>query len=163
MNEQATTVESKARGGKYLTFCLGNEEYGLEILKVREIIGMQDLTAVPRTAPYVRGVMNLRGKVIPVVDLRMKLGMDAVETTRLTAIVVVQVRQTELGLIVDQVEEVLNVADEIVQDAPQLGMSIEDDLVLGLAKTQRGVTILLDADNVVQIDGLPTEAAAEQN
>ena len=160
MTQQAVITENsqhKARGGKYLTFCLAREDYGLEILKVREIIGMQDLTAVPRTASYVKGVMNLRGKVIPVIDLRMKLGMVAAETTRLTAIIVAQVDQAEVGLIVDKVSEVLDVDAKDIEDAPAVG-DVDASLILGLGKTERGVTILLEIDKVLSGSAMVTDA-----
>src|ERR1700759_4745255 len=117
-----TIDATAAKGGKYLTFALGKEEYGLEILKVREIIGYMDITAVPRTPSYVRGVINLRGQVISVVDLRAKFDMDRAERTEQTCIIVVEInrdgRKLNTGIVVDKVSEVLNIASEAVEEAP---------------------------------------------
>lgn len=164
----ATTPEKKAddRGGKYLTFALGNEEYGLRILKVREIIGFMEITAVPRTPPHVRGVINLRGQVISVVDLRSKFGMPPRERTEETCIIVVEThaadRKVSIGLIVDRVSEVLNIADENIEDAPSFGDGSADaEFILGMGKIGPAVKILLDIDRVLDGDASPaaTEAA----
>ena len=117
-----STTTTRARGGKYLTFALGREGYGIEILKVREIIGYMDITAVPRTPPYVKGVINLRGQVISVIDLRAKFAMPEAERTEETCIIVVETasagRKVSIGLVVDKVSEVLNIAEENIEDAP---------------------------------------------
>lgn len=139
--------------GKYLTCNLDEETYGLEILKVQEIIGMQDITKVPRTPEYVKGVINLRGKVIPVVDLRMKFGMEEVETTRKTCIIVIQVsrgvRKVITGIVVDEVSEVLNISAEEIEPSPSFGTQIDTAFILGMAKTKDEVKILLDIDKVL--------------
>ncbi len=146
------------REGKYLTFALGPEEYGLEILKVREIIGYMDITAVPQTPEYVRGVINLRGQVIPVVDLRSKFGMDTTETTDQTCIIVVEIsqegRKFSTGIVVDHVQEVLDIAGEHIEDAPQFGSSVATDFILGMGKIGDAVKILLDIDKVLAADDL---------
>ena len=126
MTQEATTQvtsETSERAGKYLTFVLAEEEYGLEILKVREIIGAMDITSVPRTPDYVKGVINLRGKVIPVVDLRLKFDMAEIERTEETCIIVVNVGDVEMGIIVDKVSEVLDIAEEEIEDPPAFGAS----------------------------------------
>lgn len=144
-----------SRGGKYLTFCLGKEEYGIEILKVREIIGLMDITAVPRTPSYVRGVINLRGQVISVVDLRAKFAMPTTERTEQTCIIVVEVRhpadgrKLSTGIVVDRVSEVLNIPGDNVEDAPTFGASIRTDFILGMGKVGQAVKILLDIDRVL--------------
>ncbi len=145
------TAEALAlnRGGKYLTFFLGGEEYGLEILKVQEIIGMMDITPVPRTPHYVRGVLNLRGKVIPIVDLRLKFGMEAVAQTDETCIIVVQAQGVQMGTVVDQVSEVLDIPVEDIEDAPSFGASVDTDYILGIGKTEGRVRLLLDIDKVL--------------
>ena len=143
---QAGTGE---RAGKYLTFSLGGEEYGLEILKVREIIGMMDITAVPRTPNFVKGVINLRGKVIPVVDLRLKFGMPAVEHTAQTCIIVVRVGEVEMGIVVDQVSEVMNIVAEEIEDTPSFGVDVNTEFILGMGKANGKVTILLDISKVL--------------
>jgi purine-binding chemotaxis protein CheW len=141
------------RAGKYLTFALGREEYGLEILKVREIFGYMDVTAVPRTPPYVRGVINLRGQVISVVDLRAKFGMERADRTDQTCIIVVEIgrggRKLSTGIIVDKVSEVLNIAAEHIEDAPEFGDEINTDFILGMGKIGNSVKILLDIDRVL--------------
>ena len=138
--------------GKYLTFALGAEEYGLEILKVREIIGYMDITAVPQTPDYVKGVINLRGQVIPVVDIRTLFGMDPKDVTEQTCIIVVEVQRRHTfstGVVVDRVSEVMDVAGEDIEDAPQLGDSINTDFILGMGKINGSVKILLDIDRVL--------------
>ncbi len=147
--------------GKYLTFALGPEEYGLEILKVREIIGYMDITAVPQTPEYVRGVLNLRGQVIPVIDLRTKFGMDTTDVTEQTCIIVVEITQHNksfsTGIIVDRVEEVLDIDGKDIENAPQFGTDVDTDFILGMGKIGDSVKILLDIDKVlgsVDIAGL---------
>lgn len=138
-----------ARGGKYLTFFLGSEEYGVEILKVREIIGLMPITRVPRTPASVRGVINLRGKVIPVVDLRLKFGLEAADHGQRTCIIVVQAGGVELGVVIDRVSEVSDVAEDEVEDTPAFGAEIETDYLLGIAKSGGRVKLLLDIDRVL--------------
>jgi purine-binding chemotaxis protein CheW len=145
-------------GGKYLTFKLAGEEYGLEILKVREIIGLMDITAVPRTPDFVKGVINLRGKVIPVVDLRLKFGMATVEHTAETCIIVVHVGEVEMGIIVDRVSEVLNIAADAIESTPSFGANVNTEFILGMGKVGGRVSILLDIDKVLA--GSELEAVA---
>jgi len=139
--------------GKYLTFELGDESYGLQILKVQEIIKMQEITKVPRTPDYVKGVINLRGKVMPVIDLRKTFGMEEVEASRDTCIIVVQVQRGEasviLGVIVDKVSEVLEISGEEIEPPPSFGTQVDTHFILGMAKTKDSVKILLDIDKVV--------------
>jgi len=137
------------RAGKYLTFVLANEEYGLEILKVREIIGMMSTTAVPGMPDYVNGVINLRGKVIPVIDLRKKFGMPSTEQTSETCIIVVDVRSNLMGLVVDQVSEVLDINGHDIEDAPEIGVTMKNSFILGMAKSKGRVKILLDINSVL--------------
>jgi purine-binding chemotaxis protein CheW len=148
---QLSTVPTTGRelGGKYLTFKLAEEEYGLEILKVREINGLMDITAVPRTPAFVKGVINLRGKVIPVVDLRLKFGMSSVESTEQTCIIVVDVGGIEMGIVVDQVSEVLNIPSGEIEPPPSFGVSVDTDFILGMGKANNRVTILLDISKVL--------------
>jgi purine-binding chemotaxis protein CheW len=145
------TVEEKE--GKYLTFALGNEEYGLEILKVREIIGYMEITAVPQTPNYVKGVINLRGQVIPVVDLRAKFGMETAKVTEETCIIVVEIKQDgrkfSTGIVVDHVQEVLDIEGENIEEAPQFGSTVKTDFILGMGKVGESVKILLDIDKVL--------------
>jgi len=139
--------------GKYLTFALAHEEYGLEILKVREIIGYMDITAVPQTPHHVKGVINLRGQVIPVIDLRAKFGMETTDVTEETCIIVVEISQGShkfsTGIVVDHVQEVLDIAGEDIEEAPQFGSSVNTDFILGMGKIGDTVKILLDIDRVL--------------
>jgi len=139
--------------GKYLTFSLAEEEYGIGILKIKEIIGMMSITSVPRTPDYVRGVINLRGKVIPVIDLRLRFRMPEKEYTDRTCIVVVEIggqdMELVIGIVVDSVSEVLNIKQEEIEPTPAFGTSLDTDYILGMAKVDGGVKILLDIDTVL--------------
>ena len=142
---------------KYLTFKLAEEEYGVEILKVRELIGLMNITAVPRMPVYMKGVINLRGKVIPVVDLRLKFGLDEIEYTEQTCIIVVDVGQ-EIGIIIDAVSEVLDIAGDNIEPAPAMGASVDTSFILGMGKVGDAVKILLDIDKVLTTDELVNAA-----
>jgi purine-binding chemotaxis protein CheW len=141
------------RQGKYLTFHLGSEEFGIQVLKVREIMGVQDITAVPHTPEYVKGVINLRGKVIPVISLRLKFGMPEIEYNQRTCIIVVQIQgesgPIQMGIIVDGVSEVLTLAISDIEDTPDFGQGISTPYILGMAKSKGRVKILLDIDGVL--------------
>src|SRR5713226_7769151 len=136
-------------GGKFLMFFLASEEYGIEILKVQEIIGMMNITRVPRTPHFIRGVINLRGKVIPVVDLRLKFGMESKEQTAETCIIVVQTAGIEMGIIVDKVSEVRAIAGRDIEDAPSFGAGVDTDYIFGIGKSDGRVKLLLDIDKVL--------------
>ena len=150
---KAGTSPTTDWGGKYLTFLLAEEEYGLEILKVREIIGIMDITRVPQTPNFVRGVINLRGKVIPVVDLRSKFGLPGKEYNDQTCVIVVDVGVL-IGVIVDTVQEVHNIAATEIEESPRLGGSIDTSFILGMGKVNGSVKILLDIDRVLTSEGL---------
>ena len=141
------------RAGKHLIFQIGTEEFGTEVLKVREIMGLQDITSIPQVPPYVKGVINLRGKVIPVIDLRLKFGMEPQEYTPRTCIVVVRTQQGDedlmIGMIVDGVVEVLNLAAEDIEDTPDFGPGVVTPYLIGMAKIKGMVKTLLDIDKVV--------------
>jgi purine-binding chemotaxis protein CheW len=149
----AGAAQTDARAGKYLVFHLDKEEFAIQVQKVREIMGVQEITQVPQTPAHVKGVINLRGKVIPVVDLRLKFGMEPAEYTHRTCIVVVQVtgsRDTTLmGVVVDGVAEVLQVAASDVEETPSFGQDVAIPYVMGLAKLKGKVKILLDIDQVM--------------
>jgi len=142
-----------SREGKYLTFSLASEEYGIGILKVREIIGMMSITPVPQTPEFVKGVINLRGKVIPVIDLRLRFGLDATAYTERTCIIVVEIHgesgSIPMGIVVDAVSEVLNIRSADIENTPSFGVKLNTDFILGMAKTDGGVKILLDIDKVL--------------
>ena len=140
---------TQGRGGKFLTFFLAGEEYGLEILKVQEIIGMMDITPVPRTPEHIRGVINLRGKVIPIVDLRLKFGMPGTERTAETCIIVVEANAVQTGIVVDQVSEVLDIEGPEIEDTPVFGADVQTDFILGIGKSGSRVKLLLDIDRVL--------------
>ena len=141
------------RAGKYLTFELKGEIYGLEILKVQEIMGLMNVTHVPRTPDFIRGVINLRGRVIPVIDLRLKFGMESMEDTERTCIIVVQFRSVSaamtMGIIVDAVREVINIESEQIEDTPSFGADTNTDFILGVGKVNQKVVMLLDVDKVL--------------
>ena len=146
------------RTGKYLTFHLGNEEFAIQVLRVREIMGIQEVTAVPQTPSYVKGVINLRGKVIPVVDLRLKFGLAELEYTPRTCIIVVQIESDAgklmIGVVVDAVSEVLTLQSGDIEDTPDFGNGVATPYLLGMAKIKGKVKILLDIDMVLSSQDL---------
>lgn len=158
MSELAGIMDQavKAMGekeGKYLTFTLNNEEYGIGILKIREIIGMMPFTTIPQTPEFLKGVINLRGKWIPVIDLRLKFGMETMAYTDRTSIVVVEVERQSgivvIGIVVDAVSEVLDIKGGASEEIPALNTKLDRDYIHGLARMEGGVKILLDIDGVV--------------
>lgn len=162
----SATLANK-RGGKYLTFALGDEEYGIDALKVQGILGMQPITPMPQAPPYVKGITTVRGKVAPIISARLKLGMHEVEYTSETCIILVALKSSWAGLIVDTVRDVIDIYESQIQDPPLLG-SCGDDEVIGLAKVSNDVKILLDIEktlaDVIPDDepddkaGLPTKS-----
>lgn len=156
-----STTLTQSRAGKYLTFFLAGEEYGLEILKVSEIIGLQPITRVPRMPEFVRGVINLRGKVIPITDLRRKFGMAA-EDSEDSCIIVVQMKGIQTGIVVDRVSEVVAVAEGDIEDAPSFGAGIRTEFLLGIAKAGDRVKLLLDIDKVLATSEIEALQAAQQ-
>ncbi|NVM21191.1 MAG: purine-binding chemotaxis protein CheW [Desulfobacterales bacterium] len=164
MTEGETMDHAKAvtnREGKYLTFALADEEYGIGILKVKEIIGMMTITTVPQTPEFVKGVINLRGKVIPVGDLRLRFGIEASDYTERTCIIVVELEGTgdgagvvQIGIVVDSVSEVLSIKGDEIEDTPTFGTEYNTDYILGMAKIEGGVRILLDIDQVLNAQEL---------
>lgn len=150
---ESQSPEREKRGGMYLTFKLAGEEYGLEILKVREIIGLIDITHVPGSAEYIRGVINLRGKVIPVVDLRNKFGMATAVDTDQTCIIVTEITIADsnvmIGIAVDAVSEVLDIKDKVIEDPPRFGGDLDTRFILGMARIRDQIKILLDIDMVL--------------
>jgi purine-binding chemotaxis protein CheW len=150
---EAPLKSKEERAGKYLAFHLGNEEFGIQVLKVREIMGLQEITAVPHTPSYTKGVINLRGKVIPVIDLRRKFGMPEAEYTQRTCIIVTEVEGEAgsllIGAIVDGVNEVLNLVAGDIEDTPDFGGEVNTTGLLGMAKVKGKVKILLDIDQVM--------------
>jgi purine-binding chemotaxis protein CheW len=144
------------REGKYLTFTMAEEDYGIGILKIKEIIGMMPITPIPQTPDFVKGVINLRGKVIPVVDLRLRFGMEAKDYAERTCIIVVEIAGQSgtviIGIVVDAVSEVLNIKKDDIEDTPTFGTSLNTDYIFGMAKMEGGIKILLDIDRVLSSD-----------
>jgi purine-binding chemotaxis protein CheW len=156
---ECTSTGAQKSAGKYLTFNLQRESYGIDVLKVREIIRLTNITAVPQMPDYVKGVINLRGKIIPVIDLRLRFGFAEVKDTDLTCIIVVQVklpdgRNTQMGLTVDGVEEVVNLAVGDIEETPDFGGKISTDYMVGMAKVKGTVKTLLNIDRVIASDEL---------
>lgn len=156
---ETSNVRARAAAGKYLTFVLGHESYGIAVLKIREIIRLLDITPVPQMPAYVKGVINLRGKVIPVVDLRIKFQLSKADTTERTCIIVVQVNlpsgaRPQMGLIVDAVEEVANIGTGEIEETPDFGAALATDYILGMAKVKGAVKTLLDIDRVVAAEAV---------
>ncbi len=151
---EAVSAEKEIIEGKFLTFVLGKEEYGIEILKVREIIGLMDITTVPQTPEYMKGVINLRGKVIPVIDLRLKFSLQEEEHTQETCVIVVEVNSTSIGLIVDSVSEVSDISGEEIENAPSFGQGIDTSFIMGLGKVKEKIIILLDIEAVLSSEEL---------
>ncbi len=158
MNHETKTIDQAInamteREGKYLTFSMAGEEYGIGILKIKEIIGMMPITTVPQTPEFVKGVINLRGKVIPIVDLRARFGMDTIDYTERTCIIVVEIEGDSgtvmIGVVVDAVSEVLNIKGEDIEETPTFGTKLNTDYILGMAKMEGSVKILLDIDRVL--------------
>ncbi|MBU0681593.1 MAG: chemotaxis protein CheW [Proteobacteria bacterium] len=151
--------EIKSAEGKYLTFTLANEEFGLSILKVREIIGYVDVTLIPQIPDYAKGVINLRGKVIPIIDLRVRFGMPATPHTERTCIIVVEISAPKddvmlVGIVVDAVSEVMHIKAGEIEPPPSFGNDMDSNYILGMAKTEKDVKILLDIDRVINAQEL---------
>ncbi len=153
------------REGKYLTFSLDREEYGIGILKVKEIIGMMRITPVPQTPEFVKGVINLRGKVIPVIDLRLRFGMEMIDYNERTCIIVVEINtnsgKIHTGIVVDSVSEVLNIKNSDIEDTPSFGTKLDTDYILGIAKMGGGAKILIEIDRALssqELDALEAVA-----
>lgn len=161
MASEAKKTEA-IEGGKFLTFLLKEEEYGIEILRVREIMGLIDITPVPQTPSYVKGVINLRGKVFPVIDLRTKFDMPEAEYTEETCIVVVDLNNFQMGIIIDTVLEVLDIKSESIEPAPSFGAKVDTDYIYGMGKIDDKVKILLDITKVLTTEELVSVSAMQK-
>jgi len=156
MSEAATKekeVDSQSdvdvKGGKFLTFFLGDEEYAIEILKVQEIIGLMTITPVPKMPDYIRGVLNLRGKIVPVMNLRTRFGLEEIEDTDETCIIVIQNKEYLMGVLVDKVSEVVDIATSEIEDVPSIGTGEQSEYLAGIGKTDDSVKMLLEVDKVL--------------
>ena len=143
------SIKVDSRAGKYLTFFLASEEYGVEILKVQEIIGRMPITPVPLTSRYIRGVINLRGKIHPIMDLNVKFGMEETRVTDETCIIVIKTSSLMMGILVDKVSEVVNVASGDIEDTPSFGQDVNTEYLLGVGKTGGRIRLLLDIEKVI--------------
>ena len=143
------SIKIDSRAGKYLTFFLANEEYGVEILKVQEIIGRMPITPVPLTSRYIRGVINLRGKIHPIMDLNIKFGMNQTEITDETCIIVIKTSSLMMGILVDKVSEVVNIATDDIEDTPSFGAEVNTEYLLGVGKGGGRIRMLLDIEKVI--------------
>ncbi len=160
-------ARAQCLAGKYLTFSIQQESYGIDVLQVREIIRLTSITTVPQMPAYVRGVINLRGKIIPVIDLRLRFGFEVIKNTEQTCIVVVQVKLGEnkpipMGLIVDAVEEVINIGAADIEETPQFGSEVATQYILGMAKIKGAVKALLDINGVMTSEALESVSTASQ-
>ncbi len=158
---QKVITANVAQEGKYLTFALGKEDYGIEILKVMEIIGIMEITAVPQVPEYVKGVINLRGKVIPVISLRKKFGLDEIDYTDETCIIVVSLDEVLIGIVIDKVQEVLDIGKESIEPPPSSGVAGKTDYILGIGKVGEEIKILLNIDIILLDDISVLENVAE--
>jgi purine-binding chemotaxis protein CheW len=149
---------ARSRSGKYLVLELAREGFGIQVANVREIMGIQPITSIPHTPHYIKGIINIRGKAVPVVDLRLYFGLAATEYTQQTCIVVVQLAGNSepifMGIIVDGVDEALNVAEGDIEDAPAFGSEVDTSYLLGIAKIKGQVKMLLDIDKTMNIQDL---------
>ena len=169
MNEKTNADDKKVMhllAGQYLTFRLDGETYGLQLLKVREIIGLMQITKVPKSPEYIRGVINLRGTILPVIELRKKFSLNVAEDTKETCIIVVEVKKNDkmmlMGILVDSVSEVVAISSENIDDNPTLTEGLKTDYILGMAKLKNNesVFILLNIEKVlVDVEVEPETAA----
>ena len=146
---ETVTAQNTDVGGKHLTLMLADEMYGIEILKVREIIGMIDITPIPQTPSFVKGVINLRGKLIAVIDLRTKFGLQEKEYSSETCMIIVDIANKQIGLIVDSVREVIDIVGENISKTPSFGSNVNVQFIKGLGKVGKDVIIILDIDRVL--------------
>lgn len=146
----------EAQGGKYFTFEIAEEEYGIPIQSIREIIGIMDITSIPKTPEYIKGVINLRGKIIPIMDLRLKFNLVEKEYNQRTCIVVVELNLGEtkklMGIVVDTVSEVVNIQKSEIENSPQYGTNIDEGFLIGLGKVKDKVILLLEIEKVLNIE-----------
>ncbi len=152
---------------QYLTFKLENEIFATDVAKVREVLDLTTITSIPRTPPFMRGVINLRGSVVPVVDLRLCFDMSKTESTRNTCIVVVEVlldnESTIIGALADSVEEVIDLEPEQIQPAPRIGTQIRTEFINGMGKRDAQFIMILDIDKVFSAEELATVRGQETN
>ena len=159
----ATIDTIRAAGGQYVSFVINKEIYGVPILSVREIIRHQQLTRIPKSAEYIEGVLNLRGKVIPVFNLRKKFGLTETEMDNSTRIVVVEVGSKVIGMIVDHVSEVLEIKQESIDPPPLVGSDVDIDFISGMGKLEEKLIILLDINRILSAEETMMADAVQEN
>ncbi len=147
--ESVETVKGAIEGGKFLSFYLGSEEYAIEILKVQEIIGLMPITPVPKMPDYIRGVLNLRGKIVPIMDLRMRFNFDAIEDTEETCIIVLQDDNYQMGVVVDKVSEVADIESSQIEEVPSVGVAGKSEFLSGIGKVKESVRMIVDVHEVL--------------
>ncbi|HQL43711.1 MAG TPA: chemotaxis protein CheW [Spirochaetota bacterium] len=155
MNIENTAVENKldtTSTEQFVTFIIGNETYGIEVLKVQEIIGMTRITYVPNTLPYMKGVINLRGSVVPVIDMRKKIGMDEIAYNAFTVIIITEVKGKLIGMIVDSVQDVVTIPIQKIQDTIHFTSQIATDYIKGIGQIDNNLVIILDVDRLLTAD-----------
>lgn len=145
----AALVDTASHAGKYLTLFLGSEEYGVDVMKVQEIIQILPITRVPHAPEFIRGVMNLRGRIVPVIDLRRRMHMSPAPDARETCIVVVRTRELLMGLTVDQVRDVVDMTAPEIEDVPDFGTAVDTRYLAGVARRDARVVLLLDVERVL--------------
>ena len=165
MEESATAEKPKSAvsASQFLTFSLGQEEYGIELLKVQEIKGYSAITPIPNTPHHIKGVMNLRGSVIPIVDLRIRFGMDAIEYTKFHVIILINVGAKVIGLLVDAVSDVLNVGPDDIRPAPDFGAHADTRFISGMASAGDKVAVLLDIETLLSEADLAVSGEANSD
>ena len=152
-------TELSTDGSQFLTFTLQDEEFGIEILRVQEIKGISRITPIPNMPGYIRGVMNLRGTVVPIIDLRAKFLMPEAEYNQFTVIIVVTIGDKVVGLVVDAVSDVLNVAEDHIESAPNLGDDADTSFMTGIAKSGERLVTLLNMDKLVDVDAVSMQTS----
>lgn len=155
--EEALELSEDTQKGKYLTFTVGNEFYGIEIYHVTEIIGIQEITEVPELPDYIRGIINLRGKIIPVIEVRLRFGMVSEDYTDRTCIIVIDIEDISVGLIIDSVSEVLSISEDNIVPPPETKAGFHSDYVKGIGKAHDGVKLLLDCKKLLGEDAFQDE------
>jgi purine-binding chemotaxis protein CheW len=160
MNALNHQIGLTADGSQFLTFHLGEELYGVDILRVQEIKGYTAVTRIPNTPPYIKGVLNLRGTIVPIIELRTKFGMPTIDYTAFTVIIVVVVRDKVMGLVVDSVSDVLNIDKKDIQPSPQFGSKVDVHFINGIGKAGEKLVALLDMDRLLSENEIPLAAAA---
>lgn len=152
--QQTEVTENDTQQGKYLTFLLGSEYYGIEIRYVTEIIGMQSVNSLPQVPDYVKGIINLRGKIIPIIDMRLRFKKEAEDYTDRTCIIVVNILEITVGLIVDRVDEVINIADDLVSSPPEFTSRYQNKYLKGIGKVGEDIRLILDCERLFSSEEL---------